>query len=134
MSLQAEIAASVAAWHERLEQRYWLLSNRADEGAYVMDRIDPEWFWLVNPDRLDMRQGRMRYVDTRNKCGCVIAQHHPGHNFDYLGSYGLDLDDAVLLGLSSEASDDFPVLDALWRELIEDRRAAWLDKHPEWAS
>lgn len=108
------------------------LAEAVAEGAEFMDAIDvnltddaERWFWVVDPDTLDMSQSTGGH---QRKCGCIFGQHHPeGYYFPI--DYGLD-EEGFRLGFDGDW-DDYPILTALWREEIIDRRAAWFDAHPE---
>lgn len=111
-------------------------AERVSEGAAFMDALDkglPEaerWYWIVNPDTLNMRQP----VLSRDGCGCVMAQHIPNGIFD-VTEYGLaaTTDDDLLLGfdVSPFGRVGYADLTALWIEEINERRAAYFDRHPE---
>ncbi len=104
----------------------WELAARVADGALFMDGLDPDWYWYVNPDTLDMAEGGW---SGRSWCGCVLAQHSATTFSLYL--YGLDTGEAQLLGFTFGSSLRDPVWDVLtdlWREEILDRRAEWFDK------
>ena len=116
------------------------LAERVAAGAEFMDAIDAyvtddaeRWFWVVEPSRLNMRLGV-----AVGGCGCVMTQHAG----TYLpAKYGLDDNGnggAIALGFDIEwhaypevREYRYAALAALWVEEINERRAAWFDKHPE---
>lgn len=110
------------------------LAEAVDAGAEFMDAIDPEWFWVIDLERLNMRRV---WSWTRGECGCVLSQYDPTGGYN-VNAFGLSQrsDDDVLLGfdLTGWAYSPTPweALTALWREAINDRRSAWFDAHPEY--
>lgn len=101
------------------EDTYIDLAEAVDAGAEFMDAIDPEWFWIVEPDKLDMRRGER----SPSGCGCVLVQHHPS-GFYSPSAYGLDVGGEF--GFSTQNSY-YGLLTELWREAIYDRRATALE-------
>lgn len=107
------------------------LAERVAAGAEFMDAIDAEWFWIVDPARLDMSQ---IWMFQRRRCGCVLSQYDPTGDYDPT-RFGLDAwanDDKSLGFYTSSGPDEYRVLTSFWREAIIDRRAAWFDAHPEY--
>lgn len=115
------------------------LAEAVAEGAAFMDAIDKglteaeRWYWVVDPAKLDLRVA-VRNPDT--ECGCVMAQHSPDGVFDPSGDYGLRWDEPSTLGfdalsVGAAAYAEYPALTDLWVEQINDRRAAYFDRHPE---
>lgn len=113
------------------------LADRVSEGAAFMDAIDkglPEserWYWVVDPDRLDMSQSTGGH---RRECGCIIGQHHPEGFFypdDYgIGEFGRANSESFRLGFDG-GWEEYPLLTTLWINEINERRAAYFDRHPE---
>jgi hypothetical protein len=117
------------------------LAERVAAGAEFMDAIDSvvtaeseRWFWVVNPDRLDMSTSTGGH---RRECGCIFGQHSPS-GFYNNEDYGISWWDSADLGFDAKSHGDlsrlaeYKALTALWREAIIDRRAAWFDAHPEY--
>lgn len=107
------------------------LPSCVTEGALFMDAIDPEWFWIVDPETLVMLSG-MR---------CVLGQHHPTGGGYRPSEYriGESQYDDVALGFRWHEDWDYDDVlledwNRLWRDEINDRRAAWLAKHDEGAA
>jgi hypothetical protein len=113
------------------EETYIELAEAVDRGAEFMDAIDPEWFWIVEPEKLDMSNGYPR----NRECGCLLAQYSP------LGEYNTDeyriaswTDEARELGFETNLIREYDVLTELWREAIYDRRAAALERQASFKS
>lgn len=107
------------------------LAEAVDAGAEFMDAIDANvtddaerWFWVVDPNTLNIA-----HCDQ-----CIVGQH-AGLGFYDPELYGLRWDDAEAFGFDAPSPGmptDYQRLRALWREAINDRRAAWFDAHPEY--
>lgn len=103
------------------------LPSLVTEGALFMDAIDPEWFWIVEPETLEMCDGER----------CVLGQY-AGRFYDP-EAFGLDTDSDVYepeeLAFSSYCLEISRYLEAevewnrLWRDEINDRRAEWFENH-----
>lgn len=110
------------------------LAERVTAGAEFMDAIDAEWFWIIDVERLNMRR---IWSWTRGACGCVLSQYDPTGEYN-VNAFGLSArqDDDVRLGFDLSGWSYNPAgweaLTALWREAINERRAAWFDAHPEY--
>lgn len=122
------------------------LGEAVAEGADYMDALDAKvvdserWYWVCDPETLDMG-------GAYAPCGCITAQHHPSgvvnfHDYGlfYATTYGLsstfaltaqDRALAVAFNFNGEGLAIVDQLTALWVEEINDRRAAWFDRHPE---
>lgn len=117
-----------------------VLAERVAEGAAFMDAIDANvtddaevWFWVVNPETLDMGQSTGGH---QRECGCILGQHSLSGFYDPK-EYGLLDMHGRSLGLEATSQGfegrqwEYATLSALWIEEINDRRAAWFDAHPE---
>lgn len=98
------------------------IRERVARGAELLDRVKPDWFEVVTPERLDMR-GTWRGEHGTNKA-CVLALNYgslalhpitPMHGLDGLGRYGL---------IVPEECGSYADLDAAWLEEADRRRAA----------
>lgn len=96
------------------------LPSVVTEGALFMDAIDSEWFWIVNPDILNMTSSR----------NCILGQHHPLGLLD-TKAYGFQDDNIIMTALNLNhnllglVSLD---LRRLWQDEINDRRVEWLEE------
>lgn len=107
-----------------------VLAERVSAGAEFMDAIDRDWFWIVDPTKLNMAE---IWMFKYGRCGCVLSQYDPTGDYNP-GNFGLEAwtdEDAALGFYTLGGPDHYRALTALWREAINERRAAWFDKHPE---
>lgn len=100
------------------------VADSVAKGAFLLDAIDPIWFWKVNPRKLHMDE-------PCGPCGCVLAQHsgeydlaayglsEPLHLWSGTGApFGFDIDPPSTAG--------YATLTSLWRDEIDERRDDWL--------
>jgi hypothetical protein len=88
-----------------------ITEDRVAAGAALFDRKRPDWFWVVDPETLDVSSCRV----------CPVGQLHEG-NFHVgvreLGIEGHSTDYGFTQGESAALTN------AAWREAIAMRRAA----------
>jgi hypothetical protein len=114
-----------------------VLAEAVAAGADFMDAIDvgitdeaERWYWVVDPDTLDMTDGRRCVAGQFN--GSAGNRDRPG--FHLLGLSGIYETDRVAFNMAGAfhvRTVGLRLLTALWVEAIDDRRAAWFDRHPE---
>lgn len=96
------------------------IQERVAKGAAWFDRRVPEWDALIDISQLDMESYH----------SCIFGQLY-GRYWTGKTNWGLSDTRVVALGLFPKKSDEYPELNAAWRDLIARRRASRLTPEPE---
>lgn len=124
------------------------LAARVDKGAELLDAKRPDWYWHVNPGRIEMSEGSYSpelYADAygtpQRECGCVLAQLHASDGIEgERGYYNVMLRNLGIYDLYGEdygftinrGEGLWDELNELWKKAIEARREADDDNSAAW--
>jgi hypothetical protein len=95
------------------------ITERVERGAALLDEKRPEWWQLIELERLDIG----------SHCDCIAGQLSGGYNYRFLADIGVEnAEHEESAGFDTfrqcDRETEYAALTAAWRALIESRRAA----------